>query len=342
MLTEGGPPKHPMHEKLHKKINYLRVSVTDRCNLRCIYCMPKEGLSLLGHNDILRYEEILRVVRAAIPEGITKVRLTGGEPLTRKGLAGFVDKLTKIEGLSDVSLTTNGILLEEQAEPIYRAGIRRINISVDSLNPDRYRAITRGGDLEAVLRGIRKADEIGFSPIKINIVLMKGVNDDEILNFARATLRWPYRMRFIELMPIGRKSTDMPTEYLSNDVARERIEQSFKMEYLGDNGDPDNRGPARRYRIDGAKGEIGFISPISHEFCSECNRLRLTAEGHLRGCLFSDDEIDLKPDLRSGCSDEVLKGLIRRAIAAKPSGKHKLPGEPSPRKCSRQMSAIGG
>lgn len=334
--------KRTMSKKLPKKINYLRVSVTDRCNLRCIYCMPKEGLSLLGHNDILRYEEILRVVRAAIPEGINKVRLTGGEPLTRKGIVGFIDNLTKIEGLSDVSLTTNGILLADHAEAIYRAGIRRINISVDSLNPDRYRTITRGGDLDAVLRGIRKAAEVGFSPIKINIVLMKGTNDDEILDFARATLRWPYQVRFIEMMPIGRKSADSPTEYLSNDVARERIGQSFKMEYLGDNGDPDNRGPARRYRIDGAIGEIGFISPISHEFCGECNRLRLTAEGHLRACLLSDDEIDLKPDLRSGCSDEVLKGLIRRAIAAKPAGRHALPGDPSPRKCSRQMSAIGG
>lgn len=331
-----------MSETMQRKINYLRVSITDRCNLRCIYCMPKEGLSLLGHNDILRYEEFLRVVRAAISEGITKVRLTGGEPLVRRGLVDFIATLTKIEGLTDVSLTTNGILLADHAEAIYQAGIRRINISVDSLNPDRYRTITRGGDLEAVLRGIRKAADAGFSPIKINIVLMKGINDDEILDFARATLRWPYQMRFIELMPIGGEDSDADTKYLSNDVAREQIGREFRLEYLGENGDPDNRGPARRYRIDGAKGEIGFISPISHEFCGDCNRLRLTADGHLRACLLSDDEIDLKPDLRSGCSDEVLKALIRKAIASKGARKNLLPGDPSPKKCRRQMSAIGG
>ncbi|PKN35511.1 MAG: GTP 3',8-cyclase MoaA [Deltaproteobacteria bacterium HGW-Deltaproteobacteria-19] len=331
-----------MPKQLHRNINYLRVSVTDRCNLRCIYCMPKEGLSLLGHNDILRYEEILRVVRAAMPEGITKVRLTGGEPLARKGLAEFISTLTGLKGLTDISLTTNGILLADHAEAIYQAGIRRINISLDSLNPERYRTITRGGSLETVLRGIRKAAEVGFSPIKINIVLMKGTNDDEILDFAKATLRWPYQVRFIEMMPIGRDNTEAVTEYLSNDVALDRIGRMFKLDYLGENGAPENRGPARRYRIEGAKGEIGFISPISHEFCDNCNRLRLTADGHLRACLLSDDEIDLKPELRSGCSDEVLKALIRKAIASKPAGKSTLPGDPSPKKCRRQMSAIGG
>ncbi|NPU85424.1 MAG: GTP 3',8-cyclase MoaA [Syntrophaceae bacterium] len=331
-----------MNGQLPKKINYLRVSVTDRCNLRCIYCMPKEGLSLLGHNDILRYEEILRVVRAAIPEGITKVRLTGGEPLARKGLVGFIARLAGLKGLMDVSLTTNGTLLADHAEEIYRAGVRRINISLDSLNPERYRAITRGGDLEAVLRGIRKAAAVGFFPIKINVVLMKGTNDDEILDFAQATLRWPYQVRFIEMMSIGQNNSEAITEYLSNDVALERIGRMFKLEYLGENGAPENRGPARRYRIEGAKGEIGFISPISHEFCGDCNRLRLTAEGHLRACLLSDDEIDLKHDLRSGCSDRVLKALIRKAIASKPAAKNMLPGDPSPKKCSRQMSTIGG
>jgi len=330
-----------MSERLPRKINYLRVSVTDRCNLRCVYCMPKEGLSLLGHNDILRYEEILRVVRTAVPEGITKVRLTGGEPLVRRGLTDFIATLTSLKGLADVSLTTNGVLLEDLAEAIYQAGIRRINVSLDSLNPDRYRAITRGGNLQAVLHGIRKAAEIGFSPIKINTVLMKGTNDDEILNFARATLRWPYQVRFIELMPIGQNGADA-ADYVSNDVAREQIAQEFPLEYLGNDGDRDNRGPARRYRIEGAPGEIGFISPISHEFCSDCNRLRLTADGHLRGCLFSDEEIDLKQELRIGCEDRVLKALIRKAIASKPARKSALPGDPSPRKCSRQMSAIGG
>ena len=192
-----------MIDQYERDINYLRVSVTDRCNLRCTYCMPKEGLSQIGHDDILRYEEILRIIRVATGEGITKVRITGGEPLVRRGVAEFIASLRTIPALNDISLTTNGILLEAHAEQLFAAGIRRINISLDSLNADKYARITRGGDIRAVLSGIRKVREAGFDPIKINIVAIKGFNDDEVLDFARLTLSNPYQIRFIELMPLG-------------------------------------------------------------------------------------------------------------------------------------------
>jgi len=197
-----------MIDSYNREINYLRVSVTDRCNLRCIYCMPKEGLSVIGHDDILRYEEILRVIRASIQLGIAKVRVTGGEPLVRRGILDFLCKLKTIDELRDVSLTTNGILLESLAEGIFEAGIRRINISLDSLNPEKYEHVTRGGSLERVLRGINEARRAGFFPIKINIVVIKGFNDDEILSFARQTIENPYQIRFIELMPLGRVGMD--------------------------------------------------------------------------------------------------------------------------------------
>ena len=192
-----------MIDQYERDINYLRVSVTDRCNLRCTYCMPKEGLSQIGHDDILRYEEILRIIRVATGEGITKVRITGGEPLVRRGVAEFIASLRTIPALNDISLTTNGILLETHAEQLFAAGMRRINISLDSLNAEKYAQITRGGDIHAVLRGIRKVRETGFDPIKINIVAIKGFNDDEVLDFARLTLANPYQIRFIELMPLG-------------------------------------------------------------------------------------------------------------------------------------------
>ncbi|HRT63165.1 MAG TPA: radical SAM protein, partial [Syntrophales bacterium] len=191
-----------MLDKYKRDINYLRVSVTDRCNLRCVYCMPKEGVSLIGHNDILTYEEMLRIIRIAQKLGIVKVRVTGGEPLVRRGVTGFLGELSRL-GFEDVSLTTNGILLETFAEPIRRAGVSRVNVSLDSLDPERYARITRGGDLSTVLRGLERAEQVGFSPIKINVVTVRGFNDDEALSFARLTLEKPYEIRFIELMPIG-------------------------------------------------------------------------------------------------------------------------------------------
>jgi cyclic pyranopterin phosphate synthase len=330
-----------MIDRYERNINYLRVSITDRCNLRCAYCMPKEGISGIGHDDILRYEEILRIVQVATGEGITKIRITGGEPLVRRGVAEFIASLRTIPELTDISLTTNGILLETYAEQLFAAGIRRINISLDSLNADKYTRITRGGDIDAVLRGIRKVREIGFDPIKINIVAIKGFNDDEVLDFARLTLSNPYQIRFIELMSLGTAGVENNGRYLANSVIRQRIETLGTLEAVN-GGRTETEGPARIYRLAGGAGEIGFISPVSHHFCHSCNRLRLTADGHLRACLLSDDETDLKGPLREGCGNEEIGALIRGVIARKPRRHDIACDEDHIKKCMKEMPAIGG
>ncbi len=330
-----------MYDNYQREINYLRISITDRCNLRCRYCVPKEGLSLIGHDDILRYEEILRIVRLAVGLGIAKVRVTGGEPLVRRGVIPFITALKNFSGIEDLSLTTNGVLLEGYASALLAAGVCRLNISLDSLNREKYFHITRGGSLAAVLRGIDAVYGLGFAPIKINVVAMKGFNDDEILDFARLTLHRPFQVRFIELMPLGHTGRDNLGKYLAGETVRAVIEDSYPL--LPVNGVRERiDGPAMVYRIDGGCGEIGFISPLSRHFCHRCNRLRLTADGHLRSCLFSEEEIDLKTPLRRGCSDEMLADLIREAIAIKPR-KHEVRLEASPlHKCGKNMSAIGG
>jgi cyclic pyranopterin phosphate synthase len=305
--------------------------------------MPKEGVSLIGHEDILSYEEMLRIIGIARELGIVKVRVTGGEPLVRRGVTEFLAALGKL-GLEDISLTTNGILLESLAEPIRKAGVGRINVSLDSLDPEKYTRITRGGDLAAVLRGLEQADRAGFSPIKINVVTVKGFNDDEAIQFARLTMGKPYEIRFIELMPIGGKN-DNADKYVSNDELMERIAGVGRLLPVeGGRQGKSVDGPARRFRLEGARGVIGFISPISHNFCHACNRLRLTADGALRACLMVDGEIDLKTPMRKGCKDQDLEQLIRQAIMGKPRGQHTDgSGEDcSRRKCAREMSTIGG
>jgi cyclic pyranopterin phosphate synthase len=330
-----------MLDNYQRDINYLRISITDRCNLRCRYCMPKEGLSQIGHDDILRYEEILRVVRIAVSMGVAKVRITGGEPLVRRGVVPFVAALKSMPGIEDLSLTTNGVLLERCAADLFKAGVRRINVSLDSLDPEKYNAITRGGRLEDVLRGIAAVHEQGFSPIKINVVAINGFNDDEIIAFARLTLDNPYQVRFIELMPLGHPGRDNLGKYLATEVIMGTIGREYSLKPV--NGDRERMdGPAKMYRIAGGKGAIGFISPVSHHFCHLCNRLRLTADGKLRACLLSDEEIDLKTPLRAGCTDGLLQDLITGAIAGKPR-KHEVHiDELSLRKCVKNMSAIGG
>lgn len=330
-----------MVDEFNRNINYLRVSVTDRCNLRCIYCMPEEGISCLRHEDILNYEELCRIIRISTEIGIRKVRITGGEPLVRRGIVGFIKSLHSIEYLNDVSMTTNGILLEGFAEGLFNAGMRRINVSLDSLDPDKYRQITRLGDLQVVLRGIEKARNTGFSPIKINVVAIKGFNDDEILDFARLTFDYPFQVRFIELMPLGDAGIESDGRFLSNDTIIKKIEALGRLEYLhrGQNG---TDGPADIYRLEGSKGQIGLISAITHNFCSSCNRLRLTADGQLRTCLLTDEETDLRLPLRAGCSDAELQDIIEGAIAKKP-GQHKIADNGSYiKKCVKEMSAIGG
>ncbi|MCE5210850.1 MAG: GTP 3',8-cyclase MoaA [Deltaproteobacteria bacterium] len=330
-----------MLDKYNREINYLRVSITDRCNLHCVYCRPKEGISLQGHEDILRYEEIIRVVSIAVKMGLIKVRVTGGEPLVRRGCIDFLSQLKKIDGLQDISLTTNGIFLEKCAQNIFDAGVSRINISLDSLNKDKYSKITREGDLDAVLRGIAKAEEVGFSPIKINTVAIKGFNDDEVLDFARLAVDKPFQIRFIELMSVGQPGLDCHKDYLPAKQLLQKISEHYELERIENNHNK-SAGPARIFKIKGGRGEIGFINPVSHHFCSTCNRLRLTSDGKLRACLLNEAEIDLKKALRENCSDAELEKLIWDAVLLKPKQHDLICTENILKKCTRNMSEIGG
>ena len=318
-------------------INYLRLSVTDRCNLRCIYCMPSEGLKFMPHSNILSYEEMLYIVQLAVTTGIRKVRLTGGEPLVRKGIIGFLKRLNKIEGLEEITLTTNGVLLKRFAADIKECGIKRINVSMDSLKPERFFYITKRDYFEQVWEGIREAERLGFYPIKINVVAIKGFNDDEILDFARLTIDKPYHIRFIEFMPVGEEIGWSYNRFISTGEIYDTIKQLSDLKPVTSLA---LDGPAERFILEGGKGEIGFIGALSNHFCDKCNRMRLTAEGRLRGCLFSDEEIDIKTPLREGKSDSYLFKLFRLAGENKPG--HPELMAPERRKCARNMSSIGG
>lgn len=317
----------------NRPINYLRISVTDRCNLRCVYCMPLEGVAPLPHGEILSYEEICLVARAASELGISKVRLTGGEPLVRAHLSSLIGMLAEVEGIDDLSLTTNGVLLSRYARELKAAGLKRVNISLDSLQPDRFKQITRIGKLEDTLLGIEAVRAAGLQPIKINMVVMGGVNDDEIADFAHLTRENGWHVRFIEFMPIGGQEQEGKFVPISEII--ERIESLGILEPHS----LDGNGPARYFHLPHAKGTIGFISPVSEHFCFKCNRLRLTAEGKLRSCLLADEEIDLREPLRYGASADELKRLIEQATEAKPEG-HKLDSGTTAR--SRSMCQIGG
>jgi len=321
----------------HRVINYLRLSVTDRCNLRCIYCMPEKGIRFMPHSEILTYEEMLHIVRLSIQKGIRKVRLTGGEPLVRRGFISFLERLSKIEGLEEITLTTNGVLLKNLAADIKNCGISRINVSLDSLRPERFFRITGRDFFERVWEGLEEAEHVGFNPIKINVVAIKGVNDDEILDFAALTQKKPYHVRFIEIMPIGDKNTWTAEKFISAKEIHNRIQTLGVLQPIGHNP---LDGPAERYALEGAKGEVGFIGALSNHFCDNCNRLRLTADGHLKGCLFSDQETDIKTPLRDGKGDSHLLNLIRDTILNKPKDHGLLPY--NPRKCVRPMNSIGG
>lgn len=321
----------------NRTINYLRVSITDRCNLRCKYCMPEEGIHFQPHSKIMTYEEILRIIGLAVEKGVRKVRVTGGEPFVRKGVVDFIKRLYEIEQIEEVSITTNGVLLGAYAEQIRKNGIGRINISLDSLRPARFHEITGRDYFDRVWEGIETAERIGFSPIKINVVAMRGVNDDEIIDFARLTVERPFHVRFIEIMPFVEQRSWSSNKYLSVDEIKDQI-NTFGRLVPVPAGALD--GPARRFRLEGGKGEIGFIGAFSHRFCDRCNRLRLTANGYLRSCLFSDEEIDIKTPLRQGKDDAHILDLMKKAIETKPGGHCLL--TPEPRKCVRQMSSIGG
>jgi cyclic pyranopterin phosphate synthase len=334
-----------LKDSYKRTIDYLRVSITDRCNLRCVYCMPSDGLIPLDHREILRYEEIIRVVRIATGIGVRNVRITGGEPLVRKNVIHLISEIRSIEGIKDLSLTTNGILLSGYANKLSEAGLKRINISLDSLRPDRFKEITRGGDLHLVLSGIEAAEKAGLTPIKINMVPIRGLNSDEIEDFTRLTLKFPYQIRFIEFMPFGTEGLWSTERFISVEEIKSIVEgvgplTPAKLK---------KSGPARYFRLEGATGVIGFISPISNHFCGECNRLRLTADGKLRPCLFSETEIDLKPALRGGAPDDEIERLIKLSIEVKPKGHDigprstKLFSLIKNKECVRRpMSRIGG
>jgi len=328
----------PSLDRYDRAISYLRVSVTDRCNLRCQYCMPPQGVPFKAHQDILRYEEIERIVRAAVALGVRRVRLTGGEPLVRAGIVDLVGMLAAIEGLDDLSMTTNGVLLARYAADLYRAGLRRVNVSLDTLRADRYAAITRGGNLADAWQGIARAEEVGLNPLKLNVVVSRGVNDDEIVDMARLTLEHPWQVRFIELMPLNECAHDVEEEFFPSYEVRGRIAAELgELEPVV--GSLGGGGPADYYRLRGAPGVLGFISPISEHFCAACNRLRLTADGQLRPCLLADYEIDLRSVVRGGAEIEEIQNVLRRAIMAKPTGHH-LDESMMPH--GRVMSQIGG
>jgi len=324
-------------DKHHRRLNYLRISITDRCNLRCLYCMPRDGLAKLRHEDVLTYEEILRLATIAVNLGVNKIRLTGGEPLIRKGLFQLLPTLVSLPGLKDISMTTNGIYLKENLEKIKSAGIKRINVSLDTLRRERYRKITGYDGFEQVWEGIQLAGELGFNPIKINMVVMEGINADEIVDLARLSLDHPYHIRFIEYMPSGFADQGTQIHHVPNSDVKDRVIRIGKLDPVPHK---EIDGPTVRFRFEGAPGEIGFISPLTHHFCQECNRLRLTASGRLRPCLLSDQEIDLKEPMRAGASDDDLAQIFREAAENKPPA-HGLVSEHCS-SLSGKMSAIGG
>ncbi|MFQ6100155.1 MAG: GTP 3',8-cyclase MoaA [Anaerolineae bacterium] len=324
----------------NRPISYLRISITDRCNLRCVYCMPPQGVAWRPHEEILRYEEIEAIVRAAAELGVSKVRLTGGEPLVRLGIVDLAHALARVPGVDDLAMTTNGVLLARYATALARAGLQRVNVSLDTLRPERFQCITRGGQLEDVLAGMEAARQAGLEPIKINTVVVRGMNDDEVVDLAEKTMGAEWNVRFIELMPVGNGvlvDGGWRERVVTAAEIRQQIEAALgelepaKLSVGG--------GPARYYRLSGAKGTLGFITPISEHFCYRCNRLRLTADGQLRPCLLSDKEIDLRTPLRQGAGVAQIKALLLRGIEVKPM-EHHLDECQKPEK--RVMSEIGG
>ncbi len=325
-----------------RRLDYLRVSITDRCNLRCVYCMPPEGVPPRRREDILSLEQITSVVAAAAAVGFRRVRLTGGEPLVRRGVIELVEKLAALPGIEEVAMTTNAVLLGRYAGELAAAGLKRVNISLDSMRPERFRRMTRLGELGSVWHGIAAAERAGLTPIKINVVVVRGVNDDEIANIAALTLEHPWHVRFIEVMPIAGAEDwgqGMPTAADRLVPVAEMIERLSGLGRLAVDDGPCGAGPARYYRLPAALGSLGFISPISEHFCENCNRLRLTADGWLRTCLFSDAGVYLKPALDAGETNGRLSILFEQAVALKPQARPELPTSSV---AGEAMSLIGG
>jgi GTP 3',8-cyclase len=318
----------------NRVIDYIRISITDRCNLRCRYCVDGD-FPFIPHAEVLSYEEIIRFVRICASMGVKKVRLTGGEPLTRKGLPHLLNQISQIEGISDISLTTNAVLLSDKIEELKAAGLKRINISLDTLRRDRFAWITCIDAFDRVIESIKRASLSGLSPIKINTVIIKGFNDDEIMDFVKIARKWDHEIRFIEFMPFGDTSLWNCTEIITS----KQIEDTIRKEYVLIPSLRTGKGPAKVYDIEGGSGRIGFISPVSSHICAECNRIRLTSQGMIRPCLFSDVEYNVKSLLRGGKDDQAIKEFIRDVVKVKPERKLEMG---SIRKCQRTLRNIGG
>ncbi|WP_239257283.1 GTP 3',8-cyclase MoaA [Listeria ilorinensis] len=321
--------------------DYIRISVTDRCNLRCVYCMPEEGLKFLPHEKVLSQDEIVDFMKIMVQFGIRKVRLTGGEPLLRTDIVEIVRGIASIPEIEDIAVTTNAMYLAKKAADLKAAGLTRINVSLDSLHEDRFRSITRGGRLQKVLDGIKRAEEVGLFPIKLNVVLIKGQNDDEIMDFLRFTQNKDINVRFIEYMPIGHAGNSWKQKYMSLETIFERIrEEGLEFESVESIR---GNGPSENYRLSGAQGTFGLIHPVSAHFCANCNRLRLTADGYIKACLYWDEEMNIRPLIQK--PDELIE-LVQKAIDNKPENHEmalKLQDEVTSHQPTwRRMSQIGG
>lgn len=323
-----------MKDNEGRQIDYMRISLTDRCNLRCQYCMPAEGIPLMDHTDILSYEEIIQIVKAGATIGVKKIRLTGGEPLLRKGIVYLIKEIKSVEGIEEVAITSNGLLLDSLLDDLIEAGLDRVNLSLDTLDKETFESISRFKGLDKILRGLERCIEKKI-PVKINAVALKGINDTDLMSLMEMTYKWPVDVRFIELMPIGCGksftgiSTDDLLKSLTEKGHRYRRVDSFK-----------KSGPAEYIRLEGAKGKVGFISPLSHSFCGDCNRIRITPEGFLKPCLHSKEGIALREHLRQDISEDALANLLRDGVRMKPSA-HKFLEETTEQDI-RSMNQIGG
>lgn len=313
-----------MKDRFNRNIEYLRISVTDLCNLRCKYCMPEKGICKMNHTDILSIEEIVKIVKIASKHGIKKIRLTGGEPLVRRGFFTLCKEISKIENIQEICITTNGTYFYNLAEKLFSLKVKRVNFSLDTLSEKKYTDITRGGDIKKVLNSIKKAIDIGFK-VKINVVLIGGFNDDEILDFINLTKDNEIEVRFIELMQIGESASWSKEKFVSNKIVLEKVKEYKNLGV---------KGVANTYKIKGFKGSFGLISPITNCFCESCNRIRLTSDGKLKPCLHSRDEINLK-----GLNDEILEKTFIDAIYKKPQSHHLDKGKSE---SIRDMNKIGG
>jgi cyclic pyranopterin phosphate synthase len=321
--------------------DYLRISVTDQCNLRCLYCMPEEGMEFMDTDKIMRFDEIVEVVRVGAEMGIRKLRITGGEPLVRRDLEQLIAELARIPGIDDIAMTTNGIFLAKKAEALKAAGLNRVNISLDTLDASRFRMIARRGDLNKVMEGIEAAAKVGFNPIKLNMVLLKGINDDEIAAFLRMSIEQPLHVRFIEYMPIGHADDNWKKHYQPlNRVFEVATEQGFQVEPVGE---VVGNGPSENFRIRDGAGTFGLIHPVSNHFCEQCNRLRLTSDGHLKPCLYWVDELNVRPHIGDRAA---LQRIFEKAMITKPQNHEmaaKLENESQSHiPTERRMSQIGG